>query len=297
MKKHILQGTGVALITHFKDDKSIDIPALEKLVHYQIENGVDYLVVLGTTAETATLSENEKEIVKETIKKANQNRLPMVLGIGGNNTQAVINSIKNTDLSDYQAILSVSPYYNRPSQEGIYQHFKAIAESITHPILLYNVPSRTGSNMEAETTLRLANDFSNIIGIKEASGNIIQIMNLLAKRKENFLVISGDDITATSSILLGADGVISVLAQGLPNHFSKMINKALAFENKQAIEIQFQLIEAMKLIFKEGNPVGIKALLKQKNICTDIVRLPLVSATENLHFLIKDFLTTIKIKE
>lgn len=297
MKKHILQGTGVALITPFKDDKSIDIPALEKLVHYQIENGVDYLVVLGTTAETATLSENEKEIVKETIKKANQNRLPMVLGIGGNNTQAVINSIKNTDLSDYQAILSVSPYYNRPSQEGIYQHFKAIAESITHPILLYNVPSRTGSNMEAETTLRLANDFSNIIGIKEASGNIIQIMNLLAKRKENFLVISGDDITATSSILLGADGVISVLAQGLPNHFSKMINKALAFENKQAIEIQFQLIEAMKLIFKEGNPVGIKALLKQKNICTDIVRLPLVSATENLHFLIKDFLTTIKIKE
>ena len=151
--------------------------------------------------------------------------------------------------------------------------------------------------MEAETTLRLANDFSNIIGIKEASGNIIQIMNLLAKRKENFLVISGDDITATPSILLGADGVISVLAQGLPNHFSKMINKALAFENKQEIEIQFQLIEAMKLIFKEGNPVGIKALLKQKNICTDIVRLPLVSATENLHFLIKDFLTTIKIKE
>ncbi len=297
MKKHILQGTGVALITPFKDDKSIDIPALEKLVHYQIENGVDYLVVLGTTAETATLSENEKEIVKETIKKANQNRLPMVLGIGGNNTQAVINSIKNTDLSDYQAILSVSPYYNRPSQEGIYQHFKAIAESTTHLILLYNVPSRTGSNMEAETTLRLANDFSNIIGIKEASGNIIQIMNLLAKRKENFLVISGDDITATPSILLGADGVISVLAQGLPNHFSKMINKALAFENKQAIEIQFQLIEAMKLIFKEGNPVGIKALLKQKNICTDIVRLPLVSATENLHFLIKDFLTTIKIKE
>lgn len=291
MKKHILQGTGAALITPFKDDKSIDIPALEKLVHYQIENGVDYLVVLGTTAETATLSENEKEIVKETIKKANQNRLPMVLGIGGNNTQAVINSIKNTDLSDYQAILSVSPYYNRPSQEGIYQHFKAIAESITHPILLYNVPSRTGSNMEAETTLRLANDFSNIIGIKEASGNIIQIMNLLAKRKENFLVISGDDITATPSILLGADGVISVLAQGLPNHFSKMINKALAFENKQAIEIQFQLIEAMKLIFKEGNPIGIKALLKQKNICTDIVRLPLVSATENLHFLIKDFLT------
>lgn len=297
MKKHILQGTGVALITPFKDDKSIDIPALEKLVHYQIENGVDYLVVLGTTAETATLSENEKEIVKETIKKANQNRLPMVLGIGGNNTQAVINSIKNTDLSDYQAILSVSPYYNRPSQEGIYQHFKAIAESTTHPILLYNVPSRTGSNMEAETTLRLANDFSNIIGIKEASGNIIQIMNLLAKRKENFLVISGDDITATPSIFLGADGVISVLAQGLPNHFSKMINKALAFENKQAIEIQFQLIEAMKLIFKEGNPVGIKALLKQKNICTDIVRLPLVSATENLHFLIKNFLTTIKIKE
>ena len=222
MKKHVLQGTGVALITPFKDDKSIDIPALEKLVHYQIENGVDYLVVLGTTAETATLSENEKEIVKETIKKANQNRLPMILGIGGNNTQAVINSIKNTDLSDYQAILSVSPYYNRPSQEGIYQHFKAIAESTTHPILLYNVPSRTGSNMEAETTLRLANNFSNIIGIKEASGNIIQIMNLLAKRKENFLVISGDDITATPSILLGADGVISVLAQGLPNHFSKM---------------------------------------------------------------------------
>ncbi|MDO4879974.1 MAG: 4-hydroxy-tetrahydrodipicolinate synthase [Capnocytophaga sp.] len=294
MKKHRLQGTGVALVTPFNEDNSIDTASLEKLVHYQIENGVDYLVVLGTTAETATLSEEEKEIVKETIKKANNNRLPMVLGIGGNNTQAVINAIKKTDLSGYEAILSVSPYYNKPSQEGIYQHFKAIAESTSHSILLYNVPSRTGSNIEAETTLRLSKNFPNIIGIKEASGNIIQIMKLLAEKKDDFLVISGDDITATPSVLLGADGVISVLAQGLPKHFSEMINFALNNKNTEAMQLQFQLMNAMQLIFKEGNPVGIKSLLNEKQICSNMVRLPLVVATENLHHLIKEFLKNLK---
>ncbi len=293
MKK--LQGTGVALITPFRSDTSVDVQALEQLVYFQIENGIDYLVVLGTTAETPTLSSQEKELVKQTVKRANAGRLPMVLGVGGNNTQAIIEQIREVSTEDYQAILSVSPYYNKPTQEGIYQHYKAIAQATELPILLYNVPSRTGSNIEYQTTLRLAREVPNIIGIKEASGNIMQVMHLLQGRPEGFLVISGDDPTALPTTLLGGDGTISVLGQAFPKLYTEMINTALAQQNYQANKIQYQLLEAMELIFKEGNPVGIKSLLSIMGIIeSSQVRLPLCNASEGLKGALRTFLAKMK---
>lgn len=286
-----LQGTGVALVTPFKEDKTIDIPALERLVHSQVENGVDYLVVLGTTAETPTLSTEEKELVKKTVKQANNGRLPMVLGVGGNNTQTIVEQVREVSPKDYIAILSVTPYYNKPSQEGLYQHYKAVAEATELPILLYNVPSRTGVNMDYRTTLRLAKEVPNIIGIKEASGNIVQIMHLLRGRRENFLVISGDDATALPTVLLGGDGTISVLGQAFPDRYSQMIRQGLEGNYKEANTIQYQLLEAMELIFKEGNPVGIKALLSLLGVINTLeVRLPLVNATEGLQKELKTYL-------
>nr|WP_314678856.1 4-hydroxy-tetrahydrodipicolinate synthase [uncultured Capnocytophaga sp.] len=286
-----LQGTGVALVTPFKEDKTIDVPALERLVHSQVENGVDYLVVLGTTAETPTLSTEEKELVKKTVKQANNGRLPMVLGVGGNNTQTIVEQVREVSPKDYIAILSVTPYYNKPSQEGLYQHYKAVAEATELPILLYNVPSRTGVNMDYRTTLRLAKEVPNIIGIKEASGNIVQIMHLLRGRKENFLVISGDDATALPTVLLGGDGTISVLGQAFPERYSQMIRQGLEGNYKEANTIQYQLLEAMELIFKEGNPVGIKALLSLLGVINTLeVRLPLVNATEGLQKELKTYL-------
>ena len=286
----MLQGTGVALITPFKADKSVDVQALEQLVHYQINNGIDYLVVLGTTAETPTLSAEEKELVKQTVKKANAGRLPMVLGVGGNNTQALIEQVQEVSPEDYVAILSVSPYYNKPSQEGIFQHYKALAQASHVPILLYNVPSRTGSNIDYHTTLRLAKEVPNIIGIKEASGNIVQIMHLLQGRPEGFLVISGDDATALPTVLLGGDGTISVLGQAFPKRYSQMIRQGLEENCKEANTIQYQLLEAMELIFKEGNPVGIKALLSLLGIGSPEVRLPLCTASDSLQQQLKAFL-------
>lgn len=286
-----LQGTGVALVTPFKEDKTIDVPALERLVHSQVENGVDYLVVLGTTAETPTLSTEEKELVKKTVKQANNGRLPMVLGVGGNNTQTIVEQVREVSPKDYIAILSVTPYYNKPSQEGLYQHYKAVAEATELPILLYNVPSRTGVNMDYRTTLRLAKEVPNIIGIKEASGNIVQIMHLLRGRRENFLVISGDDATALPTVLLGGDGTISVLGQAFPERYSQMIRQGLQGNYKEANTIQYQLLEAMELIFKEGNPVGIKALLSLLGVINTLeVRLPLVNATEGLQKELKAYL-------
>ena len=286
-----LQGTGVALVTPFKEDKTIDVPALERLVHSQVENGVDYLVVLGTTAETPTLSTEEKELVKKTVKQANNGRLPMVLGVGGNNTQTIVEQVREVSPKDYIAILSVTPYYNKPSQEGLYQHYKAVGEATELPILLYNVPSRTGVNMDYRTTLRLAKEVPNIIGIKEASGNIVQIMYLLRGRKENFLVISGDDATALPTVLLGGDGTISVLGQAFPKLYSQMIRQGLEGNYKEANTIQYQLLEAMELIFKEGNPVGIKALLSLLGVINTLeVRLPLVNATEGLQKELKAYL-------
>jgi dihydrodipicolinate synthase len=286
-----LQGTGVALVTPFKEDKTIDVPALERLVHSQVENGVDYLVVLGTTAETPTLSTEEKELVKKTVKQANNGRLPMVLGVGGNNTQTIVEQVREVSPKDYIAILSVTPYYNKPSQEGLYQHYKAVAEATELPILLYNVPSRTGVNMDYRTTLRLAKEVPNIIGIKEASGNIVQIMHLLRGRRENFLVISGDDATALPTVLLGGDGTISVLGQAFPERYSQMIRQGLEGNYNEANTIQYQLLEAMELIFKEGNPVGIKALLSLLGVINTLeVRLPLVNATEGLQKELKTYL-------
>lgn len=286
-----LQGTGVALVTPFKEDKTIDVPALERLVHSQVENGVDYLVVLGTTAETPTLSTEEKELVKKTVKQANNGRLPMVLGVGGNNTQTIVEQVREVSPKDYIAILSVTPYYNKPSQEGLYQHYKAVGEATELPILLYNVPSRTGVNMDYRTTLRLAKEVPNIIGIKEASGNIVQIMYLLRGRKENFLVISGDDATALPTVLLGGDGTISVLGQAFPKLYSQMIRQGLEGNYKEANTIQYQLLEVMELIFKEGNPVGIKALLSLLGVINTLeVRLPLVNATEGLQKELKAYL-------
>ena len=286
-----LQGTGVALVTPFKEDKTIDVPALERLVHSQVENGVDYLVVLGTTAETPTLSTEEKELVKKTVKQANNGRLPMVLGVGGNNTQTIVEQVREVSPKDYIAILSVTPYYNKPSQEGLYQHYKAVAEATELPILLYNVPSRTGVNMDYRTTLRLAKEVPNIIGIKEASGNIVQIMHLLQGRPDNFLVISGDDATALPTVLLGGDGTISVLGQAFPERYSQMIRQGLEGNYKEANTIQYQLLEAMELIFKEGNPVGIKALLSLLGVINTLeVRLPLVNATEGLQKELKTYL-------
>lgn len=290
-----LQGTGVALVTPFKADGEVDVAALERLVHFQVENGTDYLVVLGTTAETPTLSTEEKELVKETVKRANAGRLPMVLGVGGNHTQAIEEQVRGVSAQDYAAILSVTPYYNKPSQEGLYQHYKAVAAATELPILLYNVPSRTGVNMDYRTTLRLAQEVPNIIGVKEASGNIVQIMHLLQGRPEGFLVISGDDATALPTVLLGGDGTISVLGQAFPKRYSQMIRQGLEGKNQEANAIQYQLLEAMELIFKEGNPVGIKALLSLLELLdTPQVRLPLVSATEGLQRELKAYLARMK---
>lgn len=290
-----LQGTGVALVTPFKADGEVDVAALERLVHFQVENGTDYLVVLGTTAETPTLSTEEKELVKETVKRANGGSLPMVLGVGGNHTQAIVEQVRGVSAQDYAAILSVTPYYNKPSQEGLYQHYKAVAAATELPILLYNVPSRTGVNMDYRTTLRLAQEVPNIIGVKEASGNIVQIMHLLQGRPEGFLVISGDDATALPTVLLGGDGTISVLGQAFPKRYSQMIRQGLEGKNQEANAIQYQLLEAMELIFKEGNPVGIKALLSLLELLdTPQVRLPLVSATEGLQRELKAYLARMK---
>ena len=290
-----LQGMGVALVTPFKADGEVDVAALERLVHFQVENGTDYLVVLGTTAETPTLSTEEKELVKKTVRRANNGRLPMVLGVGGNHTQAIVEQVRGVSAQDYVAILSVTPYYNKPSQEGLYQHYKAVAAATELPILLYNVPSRTGVNMDYRTTLRLAQEVPNIIGVKEASGNIVQIMHLLQGRPEGFLVISGDDATALPTILLGGDGTISVLGQAFPKRYSQMIRQGLEGKNQEANAIQYQLLEAMELVFKEGNPVGIKALLSLLELLdTPQVRLPLVSATEGLQRELKAYLARMK---
>jgi 4-hydroxy-tetrahydrodipicolinate synthase len=277
-----LIGTGVALITPFKKDFSIDVDALVRIVNFQIDNGIDYLVVLGTTAETATLSEEEKELVIKTIVTANNQRLPLVLGVGGNNTYAVVNELKNRDLSAFVAILSVSPYYNKPTQEGIYQHFKAIAEASPIPIILYNVPGRTASNVLPSTVIRLANDFKNIVAIKEAAGDIVQAMKLIQNKPNNFLVISGDDMITLPMILAGGSGVISVIGEGFPKQFSEMVHLGLNKKVDQAYELHYLLADSIDMIFEQGNPAGIKEVFKSLGLSENTVRLPLVSANEEL---------------
>lgn len=275
-------GTGVALATPFTRTNEVDEKALRRLVQFQIQNGVDYLVVLGTTAENATLSMLEKEFVKSTIKSENNGQLPLVLGVGGNHTSQVVDDLKHGDLNGFDAILSVSPYYNKPTQEGIYQHFAAIAQASPLPIIVYNVPGRTSSNILPLTITRLANDFENIIGIKEAAGDIVQAMEMIRDTPDDFLVISGDDMIALPMVLAGGAGVISVMAQGYPKEFSDMMRLGLMGKPKEANTIQFKLMNGMDLIFKEGNPTGIKALLEVKQISEAMLRLPLVEASPEL---------------
>lgn len=282
----ILKGVGVALVTPFNEDLSVDFESLTKLVEYNIENGTNYLVVLGTTAEAATLSSDEKKQVVEHIIKVNNKRLPLVLGIGGNNTLEVKQQIEETDLSDFTAVLSVSPYYNKPNQEGLYQHYKMLA-STGKNIIIYNVPSRTGQNVEAETTLRLANEFPNLFLIKEAAPNILQYFDILRKKPEGFNLVSGDDEYTLPVTLAGGAGVISVIGQGYPKEFSTMVQ--LAFDKKvdEAYEIHNKLVEITRLIFAEGNPCGIKVVLAEKGLIKNYLRLPLVPASEGLYTKIK----------
>lgn len=277
-----LIGTGVALVTPFKKDFSVDTEALSRIVNFQIDNGIDYLVVLGTTAEAATLNSEEKNRVIETVVKANNKRLPLVLGVGGNNTQEVVLELKTRDLSQFDAILSVSPYYNKPTQEGIYQHFKAISEASPLPIIVYNVPGRTSSNMLPSTVIRLANDFKNIVGIKEAAGDIVQAMKLIQGTPKDFLVISGDDMITLPMILAGGSGVISVIGEGFPRQFSDMVRLGLQHKVDEAYKLHYLLAESIDMIFEQGNPAGIKEVHKTLGLSENTVRLPLVNVSQDL---------------
>lgn len=288
-----LIGTGVALVTPFNKDFSIDIVGLKRIVNFQIDNGIDYLVILGTTAENATLTSDEKEIVIKTIVETNKKRLPLVLGVGGNDTLKTIKELQSRDLSDFDAILSVSPYYNKPTQEGIYQHYKAIAEVSPLPIILYNVPGRTASNVLPSTVIRLANDFKNIVAIKEAAGDIVQAMHLIHNKPKDFLVISGDDMITLPMILAGGSGVISVIAEGFPKEFSEMVHLGLNRKVDDAYKIHYQLSKAIDMIFEQGNPAGIKEVFKHLGICENTVRLPLVSVNDELSNRIKIFINNL----
>ncbi|MFK7833930.1 MAG: 4-hydroxy-tetrahydrodipicolinate synthase [Winogradskyella sp.] len=287
-------GTGVALITPFKADLSIDFDALERLIEHNIANGTDYLVISGTTGESVTVTPEEKIKLIAFIAKVNKGRLPLVLGIGGNNTANVINEIKATDFTEIDGILSVSPYYSKPTQEGIYQHFKAISEVSPKPIILYNVPGRTASNMSPETTVRLANDFTNIVAVKEAGNNVHQYLELLRTKPKDFLILSGDDDLALGVALAGGSGVISVIGQALPKAFSKMIRLGIEGKAKEAYDIHFKLMPITALIFSENNPSGIKAVLEVLNISESHVRLPLVKATDQLIINVKKALNDLE---
>lgn len=284
---------GVALITPFKQDKSIDFPALARLVEYIIQNKADYLVVLGTTAETPTLSEEEKDEVRRFVAERVRGRIPMVLGVGSNSTKGVVDYLNSHDLHDFTAILSVVPYYNKPSQEGIYQHYKAIAQASTLPIILYNVPGRTGVNMTAQTTLRLAREFENIIGIKEASGNITQMDDIIKNKPEDFMVISGDDGITFPLITLGAVGVISVIGNAFPKEFSKMVRLALEGDFQRALLIHHRFTELFSLLFVDGNPAGVKCLLNAKGMIENELRLPLVPTKITTYEKIREVLNSL----
>ena len=286
-------GTGVALITPFNADLSIDFDALERLVEYNIKNGTEYLVICGTTGESVTVTALEKKQLVIFISQVNKGRLPLVLGIGGNNTADVVSEIESTDFSEIDAILTVSPYYSKPPQEGIYQHFKAIAMVAPKPIILYNVPGRTASNMLPETTFRLARDFDAIIAVKEAGNNVQQYLELLRTKPKNFLILSGDDDLALGVALAGGSGVISVIGQALPQEFSEMIRLGIAGKAKEAYDIHFKLMPITGLIFSENNPSGIKAVLEGLGISKSHVRLPLVEATGALKETIKKELKTL----
>ena len=271
-----LQGMGVALITPFRHDKTIDFPALERLVEHQIASGIDFLVVLGTTAEAATLTKEERHQVQEFVKQKASGRVPLILGCGGNNTAALVDDLRHGDFSGYSAILSVVPYYNKPSQEGIYQHYSAVAQASPLPVLLYNVPGRTGVNMAAATTLRLAAESPNIIGVKEASGNFVQMDEIIKHKDDGFMVISGDDGITFPLITLGAVGVISVIGNAFPKEFSRMVRLALDGDYAGARAIHHKFADLFKLMVVDGNPAGVKCLLNAMGYVENELRLPLV---------------------
>ena len=286
-------GTGVALVTPFKKDLSIDFTALSKLVEFNIANGVDYLVINGTTGESVTVSKEERQRIVDVIVSVNKGRVPLVLGLGGNNTSAVIAEILSSDLTHIDAVLSVAPYYSKPTQEGFYQHFKAIALASPKPIILYNVPGRTSKNMDSQTTLRLASDFNNIIAVKEAGNNVQQYLELIKNKPKDFLIISGDDDLALNVVLAGASGVISVIGQAFPKEFSTLIRLGLQGKNKEAYKLHYKLMDIINMIFSENNPSGIKAVLQCLCITSNEVRLPLVKASEKLQKEITNFVTNL----
>lgn len=291
MDSFSIRGLGVALITPFKSDKSVDFDALANLLEYLIRSKVDYIVVLGTTGETPALFPDEKKAIREFIIEKTAGRIPLVLGIGGNNTMMVIDEIRKTDLAGFEAILSVVPYYNKPSQEGIYQHYRAISQASPLPIILYNVPGRTGVNMTAETTLRIARDCDNVIGIKEASGNFAQIEDIIKYKSPGFTVISGDDAITYPLITLGAEGVISVIGNAFPAEFGEMVRMCLKGKFIDALSIHFKFQELFKLLFLDGNPAGVKCALNALGFIENELRLPLVptriQTNEEIHRIIK----------
>ena len=284
-----LKGTGVAIATPFKKDLSVDLDSITTMVEFLIKNGIDYIVVQGTTGESSTLNEEEKILSRNAFIKANNNRIPLLIGIGSNDTRSVVNYISNTDLSGFCAVLSVTPFYNRPSQSGLFEHFSAISKSSPLPIILYNVPTRTGCDMDHSTTIKLANSFKNIIGIKEASGNMDKIFKLISNRPDGFLIISGDDETAYQSVLMGADGVISVAAGCIPQHFRNIINLASEGNEERAKTEYDKINQLLNLLFKEGNPTGLKAALAIKKLCQNHLRLPLLPSSKELYLEIENF--------
>jgi len=285
-------GTGIAIVTPFKTDKSVDFDALKKVVDFNIENGVNYIVISGTTGESVTVNAEEKKEITQFIIKVNNNRVPLVLGIGSNDTAQVINEIKSTDFTGISGILSVAPYYSKPTQEGFYQHFKTISEVCPVDIILYNVPGRTAKNMEPSTTLRLANNFKNIVAVKEAANSMAQYYDLLKNKPSDFAIISGDDDLALGVTLAGGAGVISVIGQAMTKDFCQMIQLGLQGNAKDAYKLHYKLMELTSLIFSENNPSGIKAVLEELNLCSSVVRLPLVESTQELKDKINAFLKT-----
>ncbi|MDR1500587.1 MAG: 4-hydroxy-tetrahydrodipicolinate synthase [Tannerellaceae bacterium] len=291
-----LRGMGVALITPFKEDESVDFDALDKLVDYQLQNGTDYLVILGTTAETPTLTESEKDKIIEHVTMKVGGRIPVVLGVGGNCTRAVVDKLKGNRFEGIDAILSVVPYYNKPSQEGIFRHYEAIAEATSLPIVLYNIPGRTGVNMTADTTLRIARKFGNVIAVKEASGNFTQIDDIIKDKPSYFSVISGDDAITFPLITLGAVGVISVIGNAFPSEFSRMVRLALEGDYDGARTIHHNFTELFNLLFIDGNPAGVKSMLNAMKFIENKLRLPLVPTRITTFEKIRDVLGLLNIK-
>jgi 4-hydroxy-tetrahydrodipicolinate synthase len=291
---HLFRGTGVALVTPFRDDQTIDFHALEKLINHVIDGGVNYIVALGTTAETPTLSEQEKQEVLAFILDKTAGRIPVVCGAGGNDTDAVVRQLTTWNLEGVAGILSVVPYYNKPTQEGIYQHFKAIASATDKPVILYNVPGRTSSNILPDTVLRLAAEFEHIVAVKEASGNLAQCMEIVQGKPDHFAVLSGDDDLVLPQIAIGMEGVISVAANCYTRDFTQMVQHALDNRFPEARALHYKLLQGIRLLFVEGNPAGVKCVLNKYDICANVVRLPLVPASNGLEDMIQGFVKSLR---